>query len=171
VLPPIDPDDEGDFGLWSLLDLGKQRARIEERGTLKGLARALVPADCLDIVRRRAERDSEHPEPTRTVDFDCLACGACCRDNEVVLFEDDVTRLKEGGHAKLTRPPYARRRKGKLVLTLLANKSCRQLGKDNACAIYASRPAACRDFPMGSECCLYSREAEFGWVDGVAAGA
>lgn len=72
---------------------------MRKTGPFAGLATVKVPDDALHIVRRRAERDSIHPEATREVDFDCLACGACCRDNEVVLDEDDVAKLRAGGRA------------------------------------------------------------------------
>lgn len=163
--------DEMDLGAWAVLDLGKQRWDVAERGALKGLAVSLVPRQHVDIVERWIERDSKWPAPTRTIDFDCLECGACCRDNEVVIHKVDVERFKKGGRADLLKPPFARRRDGKVVLTLLRNKDCRHLGKDNKCAIYPIRPDACSEFPVGSECCLYAREEEMEIYDGVAPGA
>jgi Fe-S-cluster containining protein len=159
--------DEMDLGAWAVLDLGKQRWSIAERGALAGLALTLVPRQHVDIVERWIERDSEWPGPTRTVEFDCLACGACCRDNEVVLHAVDVARFREGGRADLLKAPFSRTRDGKLVLTLLRSKDCRHLGRDNKCGIYPIRPDACSEFPVASECCLYAREEEMGVFDGV----
>lgn len=162
--------DEMDLGEWAVLDLGKQRWSVETRGPFAKLATSLVPRPHLDVVERWIERDSEWPGPTRTVSFDCLACGACCRDNEVVLQEVDRERFVRGGRADLLKAPYSRRRDGKLVLTLLASKDCRHLGKDNKCGIYPIRPDACSEFPVASECCLFAREEEMGVYDGVAPG-
>ncbi|MFO0677779.1 MAG: YkgJ family cysteine cluster protein [Polyangiaceae bacterium] len=170
---PSVPDME-DVGFWSILDLGGTRYTMQTKGALRGLATFVVPKDCHHVVIRRAERDSEHRGPTRKVSFDCLACGACCRDNEVIVYADDEERLVDGGHADVTKPPYARRRKdGKLVLTMAkATNACHHLGpKDNMCGIYEARPDACRDFPMGSECCMFAREDELELYDGVAPGA
>jgi uncharacterized protein len=167
VFPPPKEDDEFDLALWSLLDLGKSRWKKIEEGPLRGFGTSLVPRDCHEIVRHRAERDSIHEGTTRVMELDCLACGACCKDNEVVLYEADVERFREGGRPELARAPYARKKDGKLVLTLLKSKECRQLMPDNKCAIYAIRPEACSSFPVASEPCLFSREEELGIVDGA----
>jgi Fe-S-cluster containining protein len=119
-------------------------------------------------VKRRADRDAIHPGTTRTVSFDCRTCAACCRDNEVILEDADLERLRDAGRMDLVKYPLARKRNGKLVLTLLRSKDCRHLGAKNVCRIYDVRPNACRDFPMGSECCLYAREEELSEYDGVA---
>lgn len=163
-----DDDDVMDLGYWSLLDLGKHRYERATSGPYKGLATALVPRDCHDIVRRRAERDSVWPGATKRSRFDCLRCGACCRDNRVELDRADIARFRAAGAEHLSRRPYARKEAGgKIVLSLLRSKACRHLGRDNKCGIYTLRPAACSQFPVGSECCLISREEELGVVDGL----
>ena len=169
VLPVPTKDDEHDLGVWSLLDLGKQRWVVIPKGALRGLATALVPRDCLEVVRHRAERDSIFPGPMRTLDLDCLACGACCRDNKVVLIDADLERFAAARREELGRAPYTKRVDGQLVLRLLRSKDCRHLGTDNKCAIYALRPDACSTFPMASESCLFSREEELGIIDGASA--
>jgi Fe-S-cluster containining protein len=170
VVPLPKKGDVEDLGYWSLLDLGRSRYRVVKSGALRGLAWMRVPSDCNEIVRRRAERDSVLEGPTHALILDCLACGACCRDNRVVLDDDDVARFRRAGRADLTKPPYARRASdGRLVLTLRKDKACRHLGRDNRCGIYELRPEACSSFPMGSECCLYSREEELGITDGLTA--
>ncbi len=169
VLPVPKPKDEHDLSMWSLLDLGKQRWKVIPRGALRGFATALVGRDCHEIVRHRAERDSIFEGPTRTLELDCLECGACCRDNEVVLLDVDVARFAEARRPELARPPYTKKKDGKLILRLLRSKDCRHLGDDNKCGIYAIRPDACSTFPMASESCLYSREEELGLVDGLSA--
>ena len=164
--PPDGKDD--DFGAWAVYDMGKWRWHPHTRGTFKGLASMLIPKDCLWIAKRRTERDSIHPGPTRKMKIDCTDCAACCRDNEVILSATDLKRFKDGGRPDLAKPPFARRRRdGKIVLTLLPNKSCRHLASDNRCGIYELRPHPCSEFPMGSECCLYAREDGLGKYDGL----
>ncbi len=158
----------GDLGYWAMLDLGKSSWRVAMDGALLGLGFITVPADCMDIVRGWCTRDSIHEGPTRALELDCLECGACCRSNEVILSRVDIKRFRDGGRPELAKLPSARRRKdGKLVLRLLSGGDCRNLGRDNKCAIYTLRPASCSDFPMGSECCLFAREEELGLLDGA----
>jgi Fe-S-cluster containining protein len=103
------------------------------------------------------------------VELDCLACGACCKDNRVELDTVDIERFDAAGRADLARPPYAKRENGTVILLLRKDKGCKHLGRDNACGIYPIRPDACSHFPVGSECCLSSREEELGIVDGARA--
>jgi hypothetical protein len=159
--------DQGDLGRWSALDLGRTEFCVASRGAFAGMAYLRVPHDCYSIVRERIVRDSVHPGPTRELVLDCLACGACCKDNRVELDEEDVTRFEHAGRGELARPPYARRENGIVVLRLNKDKRCHHLGEQNQCAIYGIRPNACSTFPPGSECCLSAREEETGIVDGV----
>ncbi len=159
-------DENRDLGYWSLLDLGAHRWTKATTGPLRGLAVAKVAKDCLDIVRARAERDSVHSSSTRAISLDCESCAACCRDNKVVLERVDFVRFADGGRPELGKPPYTRKAGKKVVLRLLRSRDCRHLS-DKRCGIYELRPDSCRDFPVGSESCLYSREVELGVVDGV----
>jgi hypothetical protein len=159
--------DENDLGYWSVLDLGKTEFRLARRGPFEGMAYIAVPHDCYAIVRFRVVRDSIHPGPTRALELDCLECGACCRDNRVILEDADVERFEKAGRPELARLPYAKREDGTVVLVLRKDKDCKHLCADNKCAIYAIRPDACSTFPVGSECCLSSREEEMGVVDGA----
>jgi hypothetical protein len=167
VVPKPDEDDEMDLGYWSILDLGKWSYDVPRSGPFRGLGTLRVPSDCREIVRRRAERDSIHRGPTRVFRYDCLECGACCVDNEVVLDKKDLARFRAAGRAQLAKPPYAKRKDGKTVLVLKKDKRCKHLEDDNRCDIYALRPGSCSTFPAGSECCLFSREEELGIVDGL----
>ncbi len=160
--------DEEDLGVWSLLDMRKQRWEIENRGPLCGLATASVPRDCLDLVRERITRDSIHRGATRTMLLDCETCAACCRKNYVALERVDIKRFKEGGRPDLLAPPFTRKDGGTLVLRLLRSGDCRHLRTDLRCNIYELRPEACRTFPMASEGCLFSREEGLGLIDGLA---
>jgi len=162
--------DDGDLGWWSALDLARTEFSVATRGAFAGMAYLRVPHDCYAIVRARVVRDSVHAGPTRDLSLDCLACGACCKDNRVELDSEDVARFERAGRGDLLRPPYARRDDGTIVLVLRRDKSCKHLGQDNRCAVYELRPSACSSFPPGSECCLSSREEELGIVDGARVG-
>jgi hypothetical protein len=159
---------EPDFGLWSALDLGRSELITASRGPFRGLATLRVPHDCYSIVRARVARDSIHATPTRAIQLDCLKCAACCRANRVVLDEEDIAQFERAGRGELARPPFARRDNGSIVLVLQRDRSCKHLRADCRCAIYPYRPSACSTFPVGSECCLSSREEELGIVDGAS---
>ena len=167
VLPHFDRDDLMAFGRWAILDLGKASYGVAKKGQLRGLVTTPVPSDCLDIVRDWATRDSIHRGPRRAMKLDCRACGACCRDNEVILEKQDFRRARRGGALAKLAPPYTRKRGGKLMLRVLENGRCTHLGESNSCGIYTHRPDACRYFPPGSECCLFAREEELGVFDGT----
>jgi Fe-S-cluster containining protein len=171
VVPPPKKGDPADLALHAILDLGNQRYRISRKGATKGLATAIVARDCHDIVRDRVERDSVHPGATRTIKLDCLACGACCYSNRVELGSADIKRFERSGRPELARMPYARRSNGTLVLRLAPDRACLQLQPDKKCSIYDIRPASCRTFPAGSECCLSARAEDYGFYDGATPGA
>jgi Fe-S-cluster containining protein len=156
-----------DLGVWSMFDLGLDKWTVKKDGPFAGLAQAKVPDDAYHIVRRRAERDSIHPEATREVSFDCLACGACCKDNEVVLDDDDKAVFLKAGRGDLLKKPWAKRKDGKVILTLKDNGKCHHLRRDNKCKIYDIRPSACSVFPVASECCISAREYELEIFDGL----
>jgi hypothetical protein len=161
--------DDHDMGYWSVLDIGKTEYAVARRGPFAGMAFVRIPHDCYTIVRDRIVRDSVHPGPTREIELDCLECGACCKDNRVELDDRDIARFEHAGRGELARRPYAKREDGAIVLVLQKNKRCKHLGDDNMCGIYPIRPSACSTFPVGSECCLSSREEEMGIVDGARA--
>jgi Fe-S-cluster containining protein len=159
--------DAFDLGWWSALDIGRSEFEVARRGVFAGLAYVRVPHDCYRIVRDRATRDAVHPDPTRTIELDCVECAACCKDNRVELEDEDVARFERAGRDELAQPPYARREDGTIVLVLRRDKRCKHLGDDKRCGIYEIRPVACSSFPAGSECCLSAREEEIGIVDGA----
>jgi Fe-S-cluster containining protein len=161
--------DDRDLGRWSAMDIGRLEYSVARRGTFEGMAYVRIPHDCYGIVRKRIVRDSIHQGPTRALELDCLECGACCKDNRVELEDEDVACFEQAGRGELARPPYARRDDGAVVLVLRRDKRCKHLGDDNKCAIYPIRPESCSSFPVGSECCLSSREEEMGIVDGATA--
>lgn len=159
--------DVNDLGRWSALDMGRTDWLVATHGPFAGMAYVKVPHDCYAIVHDRVVRDSIHPEATRALELDCLSCAACCKDNRVELDDGDVKRFEDAGRGDLARPPYAKRQDGVVVLVLRPDKRCKHLHDDNTCGIYAIRPDSCSTFPVGSECCLSSREEEMGIIDGA----
>jgi Fe-S-cluster containining protein len=169
VITPPARGDAFDLGRWAIYDLGLWRWRVPKSGPLRGLAIVSVPRDSASIVRAWAERDSAHRGVRRTITLDCLACAACCVKNEVILEERDLRRWKKIGLSHLSRRPWGRRdADGRIVLVLTQDGRCKHLMRDNKCKIYEARPAACSEFPPGSECCLFAREEELGIVDGAS---
>lgn len=157
-----------ELGLWSLLSIELQRYRRVDDGPARGLATARVKRRYEGSVLDWCERDSIHPGPVREIELDCLACGACCHDANVLLDGDDLARFRAAGRADLTGRAYVRRaRDGKITLRLAETGRCQHLGDDMACGIYAIRPDNCRAFVVGSEACLSAREETLGIRDGA----
>ena len=83
--------------------------------------------------------------------FQCQRCGACCKQpGFVYLKEGDAERLA----ARLGMDIYQFTEKNcllinrqHLVLRKHADETCLFL-KDEGCAVYAERPAQCREFPV-----------------------
>jgi hypothetical protein len=163
-------DDAGkitELGLWTVLALEQQRWRRVKEGPAKGLATARVRAVYEGAVLDWCDRDSIHEGPTRTVDLDCLECGACCHGSNVVLDKPDFDRWKKAGRRDLLDKAYLKRKDGRVTLRFLDSGLCRNLGADNKCAIYTVRPDNCSAFVVGSECCLSAREDTLGIRDGL----
>ncbi|MDR3707024.1 MAG: YkgJ family cysteine cluster protein [Capsulimonadaceae bacterium] len=102
------------------------------------------------------ELDAIVQEETDTVwsQIDCLSCGRCCRELEPGVDDEDIRRL--AAMEKMSPGRFKRERThlddmGNRVLNGLP---CVYLGSGNACAIYADRPKACRDYP-------YLRDSDF----------
>ncbi len=157
-------------GRWSVLALDQERYRRVKDGPAAGLFRARVGAHAVEAALDWCERDSIHQGPTRTLDLDCLDCGACCHEANVILYDADLERFREAGRPELTTRTYVRRaRDGKVTLRFLRDGRCQQLAQDNRCFIYEIRPHNCRVFPAGSEACLAARESTLGVRDGALA--
>lgn len=164
-------DDDGDIseqGYWSILALEQRRWMRIPTGKGKGLARARVQPHALPAVLDWCERDSVHEGPTRRMRLDCLDCGACCHDSNVILYQEDLQRFRDGGRPDLTKKPYVERRGGKLRLKFVGEGPCQHLDtRDLKCRIYPIRPFNCSVFPMASEACLAARESTRGYRDGA----
>jgi len=155
-----------ELGLWSLLAIEQRASRLVKDGPAKGLRRAKVAEHALFAVLDWCERDSEHPGPTRTLKYDCLDCGACCHEANVLLDEEDLDRFAEAGRDDLTTSKFIKRKKdGRVYLRFAKDGRCQHLADDLKCGIYALRPYNCSVFPVGSEACLAARESTRNWRD------
>ena len=158
-----------ELSLWSMLALEKSTYEVVTRGPAKGLAIMRIPRAYEQAVEEWCERDSMWTETTRWVEFDCLECGACCRDNKVVLYDEDYARWHAADRDDLAGRAYLRNEKGRVMLKLrrVEGKPCVHLLSDNKCHIYELRPFNCSSFPVGSEPCLESRRDGLKIVDGA----
>jgi hypothetical protein len=152
-----------EMALWALLSLDVRRWGSARSGPARRLAAVLVKKHHREIIREWCERDAEEPESTRVMQLDCFACGACCRDNRVVLEKPDLARWRAEKPALLRRS-YLRRSNGTVLLRLVEG-ACVHLGNGNRCGIYRLRPGNCREFPVGAEPCLAARLETLGIVD------
>lgn len=162
-------DEEGvitEQGEWALLAVELEAHEIVEGGLAKGLARAKCKPQYEEAVLEWCERDAEHVGPTREMALDCLACGSCCHDSNVILFKSDLKRFKKAGRNDLLKKKHIKHKKGgKMVLRFPKHGPCQQLRKNLMCRIYEIRPFNCRVFPVGTEACLAARELTRGWRD------
>ena len=87
--------------------------------------------------------------------YDCIACGACCREAfDVVEIEDDDPFAAK--HPELVhRTPFGRlsvNRTGDRCACLLVSAG------RFTCRHYADRPQTCHDVEAGGEACRWARE-------------
>jgi Fe-S-cluster containining protein len=161
-----------ELGLWSLLALEQRVARKVKEGPAKGLRMARAARHATYAVLDWCERDSAHPGPTRTLKLDCLECGSCCHEANVLLDDDDLDRFRAAGRADLCTTKHVKRsRDGKVRLRFAPDGRCQHLASDLKCRIYALRPYNCSVFPAGSEACLAARESTRKWRDDGATSA
>jgi hypothetical protein len=165
-------DDRGrltEAGLWAVLALEQERRKKVKVGPAAGLFAARVDEHAEEATLDWCERDSVHRGPTRKIKLDCLDCGACCHDANVILYESDLERFRRAGRPEMTSRTYIKRaRDGKITLRFLNHGACQNLGPDNKCFVYDCRPHNCRVFPVGSEACLAARESTLGLRDGAS---
>jgi Fe-S-cluster containining protein len=74
----------------------------------------------------------------------CLYCGRCCISTEMILFRDDIERIKSLGF-KLE--DFTEFRDGFYRLKNV-NGRCVFLSSGNKCRIYSFRPIGCRVYPL-----------------------
>ena len=94
--------------------------------------------------------------------FDCLQCGACCRDvgdGTALVSSDDLVRWKREGRADIVAslvPGHF----SQLGLPTHVNGTCVYLGlsgQPHHCSIYETRGWSCRALEPGSAQCLTYR--------------
>ncbi|MCW4010541.1 MAG: YkgJ family cysteine cluster protein [Candidatus Bathyarchaeota archaeon] len=76
----------------------------------------------------------------------CARCGICCRETDMLLSEEDITRLEKQGFTReffvrFDREGYAllRNRQGCCVFYDTQKRGC---------SVYAFRPSGCRVYPV-----------------------
>jgi Fe-S-cluster containining protein len=79
--------------------------------------------------------------------IDCLDCGNCCRSLGPRITDKDVERLAKALKIKQTAFVDAYLRTDEDGDLVFQSMPCPFLGDDNFCAVYESRPKACRDYP------------------------
>ena len=124
-------DDRGkitELGLWSVLAIEQQRWRRVKDGPAAGLATVRVRPAYEGAVMDWCERDSIHEGTTRRIELDCLDCGACCHEANVLLDLADFDRWRKAGRRDLLDKAYMKRKDGKVTLRFLADGRCRNLG-------------------------------------------
>lgn len=156
LLAPAPDGDIPELCFWAMMDLGVRAPRVITEGPSAGLAAANLTESMRGLVRRWTKRDKGFAGATTEERLDCMACGACCRRNKVVLDDDDFARWRDAGRPELGERPYVRRAKQKSLLVLRDDGDCLHL-QGNACGIYPLRPDNCRAFPVGCEPCLSAR--------------
>jgi hypothetical protein len=152
-----------ELALWALLALEIRRWGSARSGPARRLAAVRVKKHHRPIIREWCERDGAEPESTRTMELDCLSCGACCRDNRVILETPDLAQWRAERPELLGRA-YLRRSNGTVLLRVV-DGACVHLGEGNRCRIYPLRPGNCSAFPVGAEPCLAARLETLGIVD------
>jgi Fe-S-cluster containining protein len=103
---------------------------------------------------------------TGTADFDCLSCGACCRNarpDTILVPESDLVRWRAAGRQDLVEQTVTGHFSERAFATrpcVTHGFACVHLGtreNPNACSIYADRGTTCREFEAGSTQCLSAR--------------
>ena len=146
---------------WALRAVESERWAEVVDGPAKGCVEGRITKDWRDRVDEWIERDRAFEGATANAPFDCTACGACCHDNKVVLDEEDVQRFVDGGRKDLLRRVSKKGIVRLLPLARTKEKPCVHL-QEKRCTIYDVRPNMCRDFPVGTEQCITSREELYG---------
>lgn len=78
---------------------------------------------------------------------DCLTCGNCCRTLGPRLTDKDVERMAKAVRMKVNDFEERYLKKDEDGDVVFKAMPCPFLGADNYCAIYESRPKACREYP------------------------
>ena len=79
--------------------------------------------------------------------INCLECATCCRTLGPRITDKDVERLAKTLKMKQSAFVDAYLRTDEDGDLVFQSMPCPFLGADNFCAVYESRPKACRDYP------------------------
>ncbi|HLP04277.1 MAG TPA: YkgJ family cysteine cluster protein [Paludibacter sp.] len=79
--------------------------------------------------------------------IDCLACANCCRTLGPRITDKDMERMAKALRLKVPDLISRYLRKDEDGDVVFKSMPCPFLGDDNYCAIYESRPKACREYP------------------------
>jgi len=88
-------------------------------------------------------------------EYDCIACGACCREAFDAVEIDDDDPFVRLYPTLVIQTPFDRtavRRDGDRCACLLGRS-----GK-YTCAVYANRPKTCRDVEVNGSACRWARQ-------------
>lgn len=169
VLLPVDAKGKlPELARWAVLAIEHRRTTRVAHGPAKGLATTRIKPEYAGSVLDWCTRDVVHAGSTRTFELDCIACGACCHDSNVLLDEVDLDRFRRAGRKELTTSKHIVRHKdGRISLRFAKPGPCQLQASDNRCTIYEIRPDNCRRFVTGSEACLAAREETLKLRDGA----
>ncbi|MBL7812803.1 MAG: YkgJ family cysteine cluster protein [Bacteroidetes bacterium] len=78
---------------------------------------------------------------------DCLTCANCCKTTSPMFFAKDIERLSSAMGMKESTFMAKYLFLDEDGIYALKQSPCPFLGTDNHCAVYESRPKACREFP------------------------
>lgn len=78
---------------------------------------------------------------------DCLSCGNCCRTLGPRITDKDIDRMAKSLRIKTSEVIAKYLQVDEDGDTVFQSMPCPFLGADNYCAIYESRPKACREYP------------------------
>lgn len=95
----------------------------------------------------KMDREIQALHEHHSAKIDCLTCGNCCRTLGPRIESKDVERMAKAlkmKSADFTTSYLRTDEDGDLVFISMP---CPFLGSDNYCAIYESRPKACREYP------------------------
>ena len=79
--------------------------------------------------------------------IDCLQCAKCCRDLGPLLTDRDIQKLSQFLKIKPSAFTEKYLRIDEDGDYVFKSMPCPFIGNDNFCAVYESRPTACRDYP------------------------
>lgn len=96
------------------------------------------------------------PEP---IEYDCAACGACCRCFPIFASAADAEREPKIKRETRKLEAYlATKDKAYQMFPLPFLEQCAFLKSDQLCRIYETRPEVCRRFESGSAQCIEARD-------------